>query len=162
MHRHACGVGHYFECAADCECFCGLPMNGHDYSECPIDIRLCPEHENEHDRPAPEPGFVEIDFSSVKPRTVLPHCECGCSKIEPGEGVGWCLHCDHVYVKYDPELEDHHFAYNCPEAPQAVKESARVRLANRGHKLSSRGTETPRSSASSHSFQRQPAENKYN
>jgi hypothetical protein len=34
-------------------------------------------------------------------------------------------------VKYAPELEDQHFAYNCPEAPQTVKESARARLAKR-------------------------------
>jgi hypothetical protein len=111
MHRHACGVGHYYECADDdCVCICNLPMNGNDHSGCSVEIRLCPAHENEQDRPAPEPGFVEIDFSSVKPRTALPHRNCGCSEIEPSEGVGWCL--------YSPEIENQHFAYHCPGVPE--------------------------------------------
>ena len=62
----------------------------------------------------------------------VPHCKCGCSETDSGEAVGWCFHCDHVYVTYAPELEAHHFAYHCPEAPQALKESARARLAKRG------------------------------
>ena len=62
----------------------------------------------------------------------VPHCKCGCSETDSGEAVGWCFHCDHVYVKYNPELEAQHFAYHCPEAPHALKESARARLAKRG------------------------------
>src|SRR5207244_12379314 len=119
----------------ECVCICGLAMNGNDHGECPIEIRLCPEHQNKQDCPAPQTGFVEIDFSSVvKGRSALPHCECGCSEIEPGEAVGWCPHCHHLYANYSPEIENQHFAYHCPEAPEVLKESARARLAKRGRR----------------------------
>lgn len=131
MHRHACDVGHYYECDDDnCVCICGLPMEGNDHSDCPIEIRLCPEHEHEQDRPAPDPGFVQIDFLSVKPRTTLRRCECGCADLEPDKAVGWCLHCDHAYAEYNPEIEARHFAMHCPDAPDQLKRSARARLAS--------------------------------
>jgi len=107
-------------------------MEGNDHNECPVEIRLCPDHQNEQDRPAPEPGFVTIDFSSVKPRAALPHCECGCAEIESGEGIGWCLHCDHVYTDYNSQLETRHFAEHCPGVPESAKHQARARLAKRG------------------------------
>ena len=47
-----------------------------------------------------------------------PHCECGCSDTEPGKVVGWCLHCDHVYANYTPEIEGRHFANHCPPRPR--------------------------------------------
>jgi len=59
-------------------------------------------------------------------------CECGCSD-GPGEVVGWCLHCDHVYAHYSPEAEDRHFAHHCPGVPEAVKQAARARFAQHKH-----------------------------
>src|ERR1019366_8122619 len=44
-HRHYCDyAGHDWQCAGDCECICGLPMEGNDHSECPVELRACPEH----------------------------------------------------------------------------------------------------------------------
>jgi hypothetical protein len=41
-------------------------------------------------------------------------------------------HCDHVYANYTPEIENRHFAYDCPDVPETVKQAARTRLAKRG------------------------------
>ena len=42
MHRHFCEVvGHDWQCGEDCECICGLPMEGHDHSDCPVELRAC-------------------------------------------------------------------------------------------------------------------------
>jgi hypothetical protein len=60
--------------------------------------------------------------------SALPHCECGCAETESSAVIGWCLHCDHVYVSYGPEIADIHFADNCPDAPDELKKSARGRL----------------------------------
>jgi len=57
-----------------------------------------------------------------------PHCECGYAETESSAVIGWCLHCDHVYVSYGPEIADIHFADNCPAAPVELKKSARERL----------------------------------
>ena len=45
--------------------------------------------------------------------------ECGCAETESSKVVGWCLHCDHLYVSYGPEIEDRHFSDNCPDASRA-------------------------------------------
>jgi hypothetical protein len=46
MHRHFCEVyGHDWQCGEDCNCLvCGLPMNGFDHRDCPVELRPCPEH----------------------------------------------------------------------------------------------------------------------
>ena len=61
----------------------------------------------------------------------LPHCQCGCADADPGKVVGWCWHCDHVYVEYSPATEDRLFAYDCPGAPEKLKQAALARLAKR-------------------------------
>ena len=44
-HRHHCCVtGHDFECGENCDCSCGLPMEGNDHSDCPVELRACAEH----------------------------------------------------------------------------------------------------------------------
>ena len=75
-----------------------------------------------------EEGLVEIKFPDGWRHAALPQCECGCSEIDLSEVVGWCLHCDHVYPNYTPELQDEHFAYHCPDAPKELQESAIQRL----------------------------------
>jgi hypothetical protein len=50
--------------------------------------------------------------------SALPRCECGCGETESNKVVGWCFHCDHVYVVYSSEIEDLHFANYCPDAPR--------------------------------------------
>jgi hypothetical protein len=37
-----------------------------------------------------------------------------------------------IYANYTPELDDRYFANHCSDAPEALKEAARVRLAKRG------------------------------
>jgi len=139
MHIHYCDeYGHYYECSSgDCECICGLPMNGNDHTDCPVELRACPEHKAEQERRMEEAMSCETQtqielFWEQQVAAPLPHCECGCrSDIDPGKVVGSCLHCDHVYATYTPELENRHFANHCPDAPETVREAARARLAKR-------------------------------
>jgi len=110
-------------------------MEGHNHSDCPIELRDCPEHPADQEQPMAEvsPDAKEIDFSILSPerQQSRPHCQCGCADLAPGTGVGFCLWCDHVYLHYSPEIEDRHFADHCPEAPEKLKESARAKLASR-------------------------------
>jgi hypothetical protein len=129
LHQHFCYVGgHDFECSEDCECICGQPMNGNDHTDCPVELRPCPQHKSEQkilEEPAPE-GVVEINLPSDSQRAAL-HCECGCSGVDAAEIVGWCLHCDHVYATYNPEIENRHFAYHCPGAPSQLSSAVSQR-----------------------------------
>jgi hypothetical protein len=132
-HRHFCDfAGHNWQCGEQCHCICGLPMEGHDHSNCSVELRPCPEHAAEQERrmaeamsSVPDAAFMR---ESNEGESALPHCECGCAEIESSKVVGWCLHCDHVYVNYSPEIEDRHFADNCTDAPEELKKSARERL----------------------------------
>jgi len=137
MHTHFCEVvGHDWQCGADCDCICGLPMDGNDHSDCPIELRPCPEHQDKTERRAAEveSAGVEIDFSilSEERQRSRPHCQCGCADADPSKVVGWCLWCDHVYTEYSREIEDRHSAYDCPGAPEKLKHSALASLAKRG------------------------------
>lgn len=133
-HRHVCDIGgHDYQCSEDCSCICGFPMNGFDHSGCPVELRACPVHKPEEERRMAEFVSAAREAESKRLRdeweAALPHCECGCASNGPGEVVGWCLHCDHVYADYSPEVEDRHFAHHCPGVPEAVKQAARARLA---------------------------------
>jgi hypothetical protein len=106
-------------------CFCGLPMNTHDYTQCmnipgSKNYRKC-------DLADPVAGATE---EMDEPLSPAPHCECGCADADSDSVTGWCMWCDHVYVDYNPTTEDQHFARHCPDAPQELKNSARARLAD--------------------------------
>jgi len=137
VHKHYCGVtGHEYECSnEDCVCICDLPMEGHNHSNCPIELRDCPEHPADQERPMAEveSDAVEIDFTSLSQQrqAARPHCNCGCADLAPGTAVGFCLWCDHVYVEYSPASESRHFVHHCSGAPEQLKESARAKLASR-------------------------------
>jgi hypothetical protein len=134
-HRHYCDfAGHDWQCSEDCKCICGLLMEGNDHGDCPVELRACPEHAAEQERRMAEALASEPDDGWFVQRcrereSALPHCECGCSETESSKVVGWCFHCDHVYVNYSPEIQDRHFAHYCPDAPEELKKSARERLA---------------------------------
>jgi hypothetical protein len=136
MHTHFCEVvGHIWQCSENCECICGLPMEGHDHSDCPIELRACAEHAEQNGLMAKvESTAVEIDFTSLCEKREQPrlHCQCGCADADPGTVVGWCLWCGHGYVEYNPRIEDQHFAHHCPEAPEKLKQAALATLAKRG------------------------------
>src|SRR5260370_20063718 len=129
-HRHYCDYSaHDWQCSENCECICGLPMRGHDHSDCPVELRACPEHAPEQQRSMAEAMTSEPDAAFVQKWRERPHCECGCAEVDPSEVVGWCLHCDHVYVEYNQKIEDRHFANNCAGFPEELKKSARERQA---------------------------------
>jgi hypothetical protein len=135
-HRHHCDVtGHDFECGDNCDCFCGLPMEHGDHSDCPVELRPCPEHKNEtgQQMTAIESTAVEIDFSvlSRECQHSKADCQCGCADADLSNVVGWCLWCDHVYVNYSPEIQDRHFAHDCPGAPKKLKQASLADLAKR-------------------------------
>ena len=123
--RYYCDfAGHHWQCAEDCECICGFAMEGNDHSECPVKLRACPEHAAEEERSIAEAMASEPDPAFIQKRRERPNCQCGCAEAELGNVVGWCLHCDHVYVNYSPEIEARHFANNCPGVPEELKKSA--------------------------------------
>ena len=133
-HRHFCDcAGHDWQCGEGCHCICGFPMERHDHSNCPVELRPCPEHAVEQERRMAEAMSSEVDAPFVQKcherESTLPHCNCGCTATESGNVVGWCLHCDHVYADYSPVIEARHFASNCPGAPEELKKSARERVA---------------------------------
>jgi hypothetical protein len=128
-HRHYCDfAGHDWQCGEDCECICGFPMEGNDHGECPVELRGCLEHAAEQQRSMAEAMSSEPDPAFVQRWHERPSCECGCAEAESNEVVGWCLHCTHVYVDYNPEIEGMHFANYCPGAPDKLKKSARESL----------------------------------
>ena len=132
-HRHYCDfAGHDWQCSEDCECLCGLPMEGNDHGDCPVELRACPEHASDQQRSSAEAIASQPDPESIlKWQELLsarPHCECGCAEAEFSNVVGWCLHCDYVYVNYSPEIENRHFASDCPGAPEELRKSAQERL----------------------------------
>ena len=96
-------------------------MEGHDHSDCPVEFRACPE-EHPADEGLPE-AVVEIMFPVDWRHEAQPHCRCGCSEINLGKVVGWCLHCDHVYAEYKPAIQSQHLAYHCPGVPSELKRS---------------------------------------
>jgi hypothetical protein len=136
-HQHRCLVEeHYFDCAEDCECICGLPMNGNDHSECPIELRPCPEHKAEWERSLAE-GMSNEKLTEIEPfceqqdAARLHNCECGCEDIDASLVVGWCLHCSHVYEKYSSAIQDRHLAYDCAGAPEGLKQYVLASLGRR-------------------------------
>lgn len=120
MHRHFCETyGHDYECGEDCECICGLSMEGNDHSDCPVELRPCPEHQPEAEHRILEAMFsadTAVSAETDEPRAAAPHCECGCADIDSIKFVGWCFWCDHVYSEWNLEIQARHFAHHCPEA----------------------------------------------
>jgi hypothetical protein len=115
-HRHFCDfAGHDWQCSSQhCECICGFAMEGHDHGECPVELRVCPEHAPEEQRRIQEMRPCEPDRESVQQwherLSARPHCECGCSETEMSKIVGFCLWCDHIYSEFSPKIQDLHFA----------------------------------------------------
>jgi hypothetical protein len=131
-HRHFCDfAGHPWECSnPNCECFDhGVSMEHGDHSRCRVELRPCPEHEDEAARSIAEAKSSKPEPFSIQKWLERPRCNCGCGETEPSRLVGWCVRCTHSYEKYSPEIEDRHFAFHCPGAPRELRQSARERLA---------------------------------
>lgn len=134
-HKYFCEIcGHEWECECVavhefvpekfqvCICkACQLPMDEGDHRDCPVQALTCPEH---------------LPYTSTKenakgvPITVPPDAEekveRAFSQLETYEAA--CFWCGHGYDEYSPKAEDEHFAYNCPDAPEELRENAKRRL----------------------------------
>jgi hypothetical protein len=105
-------------------------MEGHDHSECPIELRACPHHASGAAAEA-EPDGIQIDFSMLSDdrQQTRPICRCGCDDTLPS--VAFCIWCDHVYADFSPLTEDQHFAHHCSEAPEELRSAASARSTKR-------------------------------
>lgn len=55
------------QCSEGCECICGLLMEGNDHSDCPVELRACPEHAAEQQRRMAE-AMQLLKFQLGKPK----------------------------------------------------------------------------------------------
>jgi hypothetical protein len=108
-------------------CICDEPMEDGDHSECPIELRACPEHHQQ--LPVLSDDELSDFFGHLSSDAEKPRCECGCAAAHHEEVVGFCVWCSHVYVSYDPKTEADHFSNFCPGAPAQIREAAQSRLA---------------------------------
>jgi len=126
MHRHYCEIeGHEWQCAEDCACICGLPMEENHHSECPIELRPCPEHvpeaESRMQVVSSEMEHIQAIANGLRHEDSLPHCKCGCADLPFGAAVGFCLYCDHVYSDWDLTIQAEHFGRYCPGTTSDAK-----------------------------------------
>jgi len=134
MHRHYCPVeGHDWQCGGqECECVCGFLMEGHDHTECPVELRACPDHAVEEQKAIDEAMSHEPDPESIQKwherLSARPHCECGCAETQTMKITGFCLWCDHTYAEFTPKIQDLHLAKQCPGASEQLRQSARARF----------------------------------
>ena len=134
MHKHWCEVeGHWFDCAEACVCECGLPMNGHDHSGCPVELRPCADHKAHQEQrlaeAAANSGVAAVEVGDDEEGGSIPYCECGCADVDPDAVIGYCMWCDHVYTAGTAGTEDDHFANHCIGAPEGLVAMARATMA---------------------------------
>jgi hypothetical protein len=136
-HPYFCDIGgHEWELECDCVALhefvtekysvcictaCQLPKDERDHSRCPIELRACPEHLNQTSAEA-DAGGVPITM----PPDADDKAERAFSQLETY--VAACFWCGHGYDEYNAKAEDEHFAYNCPDAPEELREHAKKRL----------------------------------
>ena len=130
-HKHYCDAeGHEWQCTdSTCECVCDLLMEQGNHSECPIELRACPEHQ---DVQLPESADDELTPNYFKAAAhgaaQRPHCKCGCAAAHPEAIVGSCVWCSHVYDSYNTKIEAQHFSDFCPGAPAQLRDVAQQKL----------------------------------
>ena len=129
-HKHYCDVeGHEWQCTdSTCMCICDEPMEQGDHSECPVELRACPEHPRQLPESSDDESFSDF-LENLQSDAENPHCECGCADAHREEVVGFCVWCSHVYVSYNTKVEAQHFLHFCPGAPAELLEAAQSRLA---------------------------------
>jgi hypothetical protein len=102
-------------------------MEDGDHSECPVELRACPEH---HRQLAVLSADELSDFFwHLSSDAEKPRCECGCADAHHEEVVGYCVWCNHVYVRYDAKTEAQHFLNSCSGAPAEIRNAALSLLA---------------------------------
>lgn len=125
-HQHFCDVAaHHWTCSCDRICICGLPYEQAGHDRCPVELRACDRHEEEHlsasALPLP-PGVVPITFPAELERTLRRATR---SRRPP---AAICIWCGHRYRRYSTQLEAEHFANHCSDAPQELQEHCKQRL----------------------------------
>jgi len=70
----------------------------------------------------PDSGLVPIDF----PADFEGKAERAVRQLGKYQAV--CFWCAYGYDEYTRKAEDEHFAYDCPEAPQELREDAMKRM----------------------------------
>jgi hypothetical protein len=124
-HRHYCDVAaHDWQCASrECQCICGLPMEGDNHRACAVELRACPQHSNGTAVVQEAPSnAVPIKFPPQhKLRRAIRRA------ARPGIGAT-CLWCGHGYRvgEYTPETEDAHLL-ECRNFPEEGKQDIRER-----------------------------------
>src|ERR1035438_3419926 len=90
-HKHFCDVaGHPWQCeSSECICICQKPMEQGDHSHCSIELRACPEHDDEqfsivHREQGTPSGLHEADASG-SPTTSTEQEGCGRSEEHTSE-----------------------------------------------------------------------------
>ena len=138
-HLHFCEItGHEWVCegtalrpdAGDtkpsvCMCMqCQTPLEQGDHSKCPVELVICPAHLAEfHQWVRDSHGEAELlDLPVDADETIGAALD----QLEAYEAA--CLWCGHGYDDYSAKAEDEHFAYNCPDAPEELRELATKRL----------------------------------
>jgi hypothetical protein len=102
-------------------------MENGDHSECPIELRACPEHQ--HQLPVLSDDELSEFVGDLTSDAKKPRCECGCADAHPEDVVGFCVWCSHVYVSYNAKVEAQHFSNLCAGAPEELREAAQRKLA---------------------------------
>lgn len=130
-HKHYCDVeGHEWQCSdGSCECVCDLLMEQGDHSDCPIELRACPEHQDMQLPESSNDGSFSDFLGNLQRYAEKPYCECGCADAHHEEVVGFCAWCTHVYESYDAKTEAQHFALFCTGAPEKIRRAMQARLA---------------------------------
>src|SRR5512133_1651953 len=127
-HSHFCDRGgHRWQCNSQpCPCICGTPMEEGRHEDCPTELRSCPKHElgisSVEEAAAREAGAVPIRFPAKLPEKLKRQTNSArCCDA-------YCIWCGFGYPRYSQKAEAEHFAQNCPDAPETLRENARRRL----------------------------------
>jgi hypothetical protein len=95
-------------------------MNEGDHSDCPIELRACPEHPYELAPMAPiDSNAVAIEFPADFETKVKDAVE------QAAMSGAACLWCGYGYDEYDATAEAEHFSHGCPNAPEELREHKR-------------------------------------
>jgi hypothetical protein len=131
QHFYFCADGgHAWQCdSSACMCFCDVPMEQGDPTECPVELRAGQQHQDgltpAEEESIEEAGAVPIQFPhDIQEK--LSRVMLGSKRYE-----GLCIWCGYGYEMYNPKLEAEHFAYACPDAPEQLKDNFRQRLSGR-------------------------------
>ena len=133
-HTHFCDIaGHPWECdSSECICICQKPMEQGDHSHCSIELRACPEHDDEQcsivHREQGTPSELHEANGSGSPTTsaepeswgrlepIAPEIEEKLSEwfASDRESIGFCCLCGNTIPTENDFIPDT-YTHNCPE-----------------------------------------------